>query len=219
MTPIFPLNTVVFPGMVLPLHIFEARYRHMMRDLMSLPEPEQRRFVVLAIRDGYEVGEFGSQSLYSTGTLVQLGDTQQNPDGSLDIEVRAIARARVATTQTGSDYLRGNTEIIPESTATPPAELVNEAKALFQRYQGQVHALSGFALYREPMPVSAVELSFTLATSALLPLPHKQCLLEESDVAQRLRLWGDYITEELAAMRAIPSLPATELARTRWSPN
>ncbi|UNO42610.1 LON peptidase substrate-binding domain-containing protein [Streptomyces sp. MST-110588] len=52
--PLFPLNSVLFPGLVLPLNIFEARYRAMMRDLLALPEDE-RRFGVVAIRDGREV--------------------------------------------------------------------------------------------------------------------------------------------------------------------
>ncbi|KAA6222438.1 ATP-dependent protease [Streptomyces albofaciens JCM 4342] len=52
--PLFPLNSVLFPGLVLPLNVFEARYRALMRDLLALPEDE-RRFGVVAIRDGREV--------------------------------------------------------------------------------------------------------------------------------------------------------------------
>lgn len=53
--PLFPLNSVLFPGLVLPLNIFEARYRALMRDLLELPEDAPRRFGVVAIRDGREV--------------------------------------------------------------------------------------------------------------------------------------------------------------------
>ncbi|GEB52922.1 MULTISPECIES: LON peptidase substrate-binding domain-containing protein [Streptomyces] len=53
--PLFPLNTVLFPGLVLPLNVFEARYRALMRDLLALPEDVPRRFAVVAIRDGREV--------------------------------------------------------------------------------------------------------------------------------------------------------------------
>ncbi|MFG3255829.1 LON peptidase substrate-binding domain-containing protein [Streptomyces sp. NPDC048172] len=53
--PLFPLNTVLFPGLVLPLNIFEPRYRALMRDLLDLPEDAPRRFGVVAIRDGREV--------------------------------------------------------------------------------------------------------------------------------------------------------------------
>jgi Lon protease-like protein len=53
--PLFPLNTVLFPGLVLPLSVFEARYRALMRDLLELPEDGPRPFGVVAIRDGHEV--------------------------------------------------------------------------------------------------------------------------------------------------------------------
>lgn len=53
--PLFPLNSVLFPGLVLPLNIFEPRYRALMRDLLAVPEDSARRFGVVAIRDGREV--------------------------------------------------------------------------------------------------------------------------------------------------------------------
>jgi Lon protease-like protein len=52
--PLFPLNSVLFPGLVLPLNVFEQRYRALMRDLLALPEDAPRRFGVVAIRDGRE---------------------------------------------------------------------------------------------------------------------------------------------------------------------
>ncbi|WP_059009136.1 LON peptidase substrate-binding domain-containing protein [Streptomyces specialis] len=57
--PLFPLNTVLFPGLVLPLNVFEARYRALMRDLLALPEDGPRPFGVIAIRDGHEVAPSG----------------------------------------------------------------------------------------------------------------------------------------------------------------
>lgn len=53
--PLFPLNSVLFPGLVLPLNVFEQRYRALIRDLHALPEDAPRRFGVVAIRDGREV--------------------------------------------------------------------------------------------------------------------------------------------------------------------
>ena len=53
--PLFPLNSVLYPGLVLPLNIFEERYRAMMRELLKTPEDQPRRFAVVAIRDGHEV--------------------------------------------------------------------------------------------------------------------------------------------------------------------
>ena len=59
--PLFPLSTVLFPGMRLPLHIFEERYRLLVADLQAQPEP--RRFGVIAIRKGREVGAEGVTAL------------------------------------------------------------------------------------------------------------------------------------------------------------
>ncbi|MCT2594323.1 LON peptidase substrate-binding domain-containing protein [Streptomyces sp. N2-109] len=58
--PLFPLNSVLFPGLVLPMSIFEPRYRALMRDLLILPEDAPRRFGVVAIRDGREVAPTGA---------------------------------------------------------------------------------------------------------------------------------------------------------------
>ncbi|MGH3326037.1 MAG: LON peptidase substrate-binding domain-containing protein, partial [Streptomyces sp.] len=55
--PLFPLNSVLFPGLVLPLNIFEQRYRALMRDLLAIPEDTPRRFGVVAIRDGRETAQ------------------------------------------------------------------------------------------------------------------------------------------------------------------
>jgi Lon protease-like protein len=55
--PLFPLNSVLFPGLVLPLNVFEQRYRALIRDLLDIPEDAPRRFGVVAIRDGREVAQ------------------------------------------------------------------------------------------------------------------------------------------------------------------
>ena len=60
--PLFPLGTVLFPGLVLPLHIFEDRYRRLIQDLLAGPEP--RRFGVIAIREGRETGITGVTALH-----------------------------------------------------------------------------------------------------------------------------------------------------------
>src|SRR5437016_378198 len=66
--PLFPLGTVLFPGLLLPLHIFEDRYRRLVRDLQDGPEP--RRFGVIAIRQGRETGVVG------TSMIIDLSDRQ-----------------------------------------------------------------------------------------------------------------------------------------------
>jgi len=69
------------------------------------------------------------------------------------------------------------------------------------------------------LPQDPTYLSWTLAASAPLPMPERQALLEADDAATRLELVTELLRSELRAMNVIPSLPTTEVARTRWSPN
>ena len=69
------------------------------------------------------------------------------------------------------------------------------------------------------LPRDAGYLSWTLAACAPLPLHQRQGLLEAEDAADRLQMVTDLLRAEIRAMNVIPSLPATEVARTRWSPN
>ena len=73
--------------------------------------------------------------------------------------------------------------------------------------------------YPYPLPQDPAYLSWTLAAVAPLPLQERQALLEAEDAGVRLLMVTDLLRTELRAMNVIPSLPATEVARTRWSPN
>src|SRR5208282_3937148 len=79
MLPLFPLGAVLYPGMILPLHIFEERYRQLVRDLLDGPDP--RRFGVIAIRKGRETGIEGVHSLYEVGCTATLRRVEQHQDG------------------------------------------------------------------------------------------------------------------------------------------
>ncbi len=69
------------------------------------------------------------------------------------------------------------------------------------------------------MPADPAYLSYALASTCLLTLPQRQALLEADSAVTRLGMLRRTLHEEMRAMRALPSLPATEVARTRWSPN
>ena len=77
--PLFPLGTVLFPGMLLPLHIFEVRYRQLVRDLLDGPGPQ--RFGVRAIRKGRETGVDGICALHEIGRTATLRYVIEHDDG------------------------------------------------------------------------------------------------------------------------------------------
>ena len=218
--PVFPLNTVLFPGVVAPLHIFEDRYRALMRDLLVLPEPADRIFAVVAIREGYEVGDRGVQSLHRVGTVVQVTDVERYDDGRFDIEVTGRQRIVLDEVDPAGEYLTARGDLVDdEDDVEEAADEAARALAAFEEYRTALSALRGGPVLAGPMPQHPAYLSYTLAATCLLSQGQRQDLLEAPDALTRLRMLRRSLHEEMQAMRALPSLPATEVARTRWSPN
>jgi Lon protease-like protein len=217
--PLFPLNTVMFPGVVTPLHIFEERYRDLIRELMGIEKVFDRVFGVIAIREGYEVGDHGMQSAHRVGTLVQLTEVEPYEDGRFDIEVIGRQRLRVTESDNSGPFLRGEVELLPDQDE-PEAQLEAERTlATFETYRRRLSELRGGPVLAGEMPSDPAYLSYSLASTCLLTLPQRQSLLEADTAQERLGMLRRTLHEEMRAMRAIPSLPATEVARTRWSPN
>src|ERR1043166_4285938 len=91
--PLFPLGTVLFPGLVLPLHIFEERYRRLVRGLLGESGPDE--FGVVAIRKGRETGIDGVSSLYEVGCTATLRQVDSRDDGRFDLVTLGTQRFRL----------------------------------------------------------------------------------------------------------------------------
>ena len=91
--PLFPLHTVLCPGIVLPLHIFEDRYRALTRHCLDTGAP----FGVVLIRDGREVGADRSLALAGVGALVEIREAGRYPDGRYDLLAAATGRFAIDT--------------------------------------------------------------------------------------------------------------------------
>ncbi|CAA9409658.1 LON peptidase substrate-binding domain-containing protein [uncultured Nocardioides sp.] len=216
--PMFPLSTVLFPGVQVPLHVFEDRYRALVHHLLREPQPERRVFGSVAIREGYEIGDHGAQSLYRVGCRLQLSEVEAHPDGTFDILAVGRDRIRLDGLETSGEFPAGHVSDFPEPHADVPAEVVDRARATFTAYRARVSEFRGDP-FAGALPRDPLYLSWTLAALAPLPMAERQTLLEAADPGERLVLVTDLLRAELRAMNAIPSLPATEVARTRWSPN
>ena len=222
--PIFPLNTVVFPGVTLPLHIFEERYRAMIRHLLSVEDESLRLFGIVAIREGYEVGSHEARSMYRTGCVVQLTGVTPYDDGRYDIELVGRHRMRVDGLDASGPFVVAElTELVDERSddVTEDDVLDEAARALsaFDDYRDLLGEIRGGEVLAGKMPRDPELLSYSLAASALLSLRERQSLLEAPSTHERLVMLRHTLREEIRAMHAIPSLPATEVARTSWSPN
>jgi Lon protease-like protein len=216
----FPLNTVLFPGMTMPLHVFEDRYRALVHHLLTIPERADRVFGVVAIREGYEVGAHGAQSVHRVGCVAQMTSVAPSEDGTFDIDVVGRERFRLEAMDTSGEFLVGAVERL----AVPPAvsagsEDVARTLELFDEYRRRLSELRGTDVLHVHLPRDPEYLSFTLAATCLLTLRERQALLETGSARERLAMLQLSLREEMRAMQAIPSLPATEVARTGWSPN
>ena len=119
--PLFPLGTPLFPGVVLPLHIFEPRYRRLMQDLLSLPEAGDRRFFgVVAIRQGWEVERIApAEALYDIGCTAQLRRIGAQADGGFAIVTVGADRFRLLDVVVGDDppYLQAEVDWLADEEA------------------------------------------------------------------------------------------------------
>ncbi|MCK5394718.1 MAG: LON peptidase substrate-binding domain-containing protein [Gammaproteobacteria bacterium] len=96
---LFPLNTIVFPGGILPLQIFEQRYLNLIKDCMK----QQTGFVIVLISEGKEVGT--TPQIYCTGCYVEVIDWESLPNGLLGISIQAKYRVRLTNSSVRDDGL------------------------------------------------------------------------------------------------------------------
>jgi hypothetical protein len=126
--PLFPLGTPLFPGIVLPLQVFEARYRALVRDLLALPEGVQRRFGVVAIRQGWEVERVSpAEALFDVGCTAEVQAVRPQPDGTFGVVTVGGDRFRLLDVVLGDrggedpPYLRAEVEWLAEEEAAEEA--------------------------------------------------------------------------------------------------
>lgn len=198
--PVFPLNTVVFPRMPLPLHIFEERYRQMVKDLQE----NDGRFCVALIQEGVEVG--GEATPHNVGCVVELAHAKQLPDGRYYLVALGVERVRITSLDRESKpYLLGTVEPWPEEQAPIAAPMLDRASRLFIEYAQHRMALSGETLDDFTLPDEADVLSYVLATAIEVGAEERQRLLETPDTATRIRAEVDLLQTEVPILRAIAS--------------
>jgi Lon protease-like protein len=217
--PLFPLGTVLYPGMLLPLHIFEDRYRRLVRDLLEGPEP--RRFGVIAIRKGRETGVDGIQSLYEIGCTATLRRVEEYQDGRFDLVTVGTQRFRLLTLDQTLPYLQGEIEMLADEAvdAAAAAAAALAVQIAFRAYLDALTAGGGATVRIEDLPDEPVLLSFIVAAAMVIDLPERQGLLDEPDVLRRLGAERAVLSRETAMLRTTTSRPAPDLRYTPYNPN
>ncbi len=180
--PLFPLNTVLFPGMVLPLHIFEERYKLMINRCLE----DERPFGVVLIREGAEVG--GHAVPYDVGTASVIAGVTRYDDGRMNIVGLGNERFRLHKLYYDQPYLVADAEPWPLLVGNEALaqRQVEPMRALVRQYFTLLALAEGHKIDVEEVPDEPRALALLIAVVLQLPMSHKQELLSQPSVAAML---------------------------------
>jgi Lon protease-like protein len=216
--PLFPLSTVLYPGLQLPLHIFEERYRRLVHDLTSGTE-QPAAFGVIAIASGREAGQ-AQPGLYEVGCTATLRSVEALPDGRFDILTTGARRFRLHDVDPSGMYLVGQITYLDEEPGGDAPALTRAVTAGYLDYVDRLLSSAGQAPRTGlQLPTDPVVLSYLVAAAMVLDLRDKQQLLEQPDAAARLRAELALLRRERQLLTHLPSLPGTDLIGRGQSPN
>ncbi|HYN56614.1 MAG TPA: LON peptidase substrate-binding domain-containing protein [Motilibacterales bacterium] len=217
--PLFPLRTVLVPGLVLPLHIFEPRYRLMISMLADAPEDE-RGFGIVAMRPGCSESD-GRAGIYEVGTMARITKVDELPDGRFDIVTVGARRFSIESLDDEMPYTRAEVRLHDEPIGEPARtqKLAQDAVRLLKSYRD---VIAGWGVIRmahiDNLPDDPVVLSYLVASAIVTDLPERQALLGIAGAEQRLETVCAVLRREIEVMAALPSMPAVDLAGARlWA--
>ncbi|MEW1866322.1 LON peptidase substrate-binding domain-containing protein [Streptomyces sp. NBC_00669] len=227
--PLFPLSSPLFPGLVLPLNVFEERYRALVRDLRALPEDAPRRFGVVAIKNGQEIAPTGQEgratgpaaglgddplaALYGFGCVADVADIVDSGDGGFRMHATGIVRFRLLSVDASGAYLTGEVEELAEEAGSGAGALAPEVTRAFRTYQKRLAGSRERSLSSQEFTDNPTVLSYLVAATMIAETPAKQRLLEAPDSAARLTEELRLLRRESAVIEKLPSLPAVDLTQ------
>ncbi|HMP38967.1 MAG TPA: LON peptidase substrate-binding domain-containing protein [Roseiflexaceae bacterium] len=218
--PLFPLNTVLFPGAPISLHIFEERYRMMIGRCLEQGSP----FGVVLIRSGDEVqaddpwirrlralagaaGEpdpaQGSPAIpHGIGTTARITDSVRLDDGRYYLVAMGQHRFRIQYLIQHQPYLVASVSYLPEESSDALHDAADVLRQAYQHYWSRLQAATGYAHEVERLPEGVVELTYWLAHRLRVDTQRKQHWLE-ADVATRISEMTAAIEAEVALLPGV----------------
>ena len=201
---LFPLDLVMVPGLVLPLHIFEPRYRQLLKDVMARDEADQE-FGIVAAHPLHASG----LGAYPIGTTARVSEVDAYPDGRSDITTVGHRRFRINEIVEREPYLQARVSWLVEDTdAALESEfsraLALRAAALFMRYRGLMSEVDDGL---DDLPDDPHLLSYVLTAATVLTTEQRQSLLELDSTDERLERACELLSSEIGVIRVLPSIP------------
>ena len=215
--PLFPLRVVLFPGMLLPLHLFEERYRRLMHDRQG----HDPIFGVVLTRHGREVGD--RPEIHPVGTAASLVGAGRYPDGRYDVVVRGGRRFRVEAEDWDAGYLMASVSWLDGPEPAPDEDGAGDLAAQVTRaYAAFVDLFAKVAnveVPRDDLGGAPAEVAY--GVSARLPLNtwERQALLEEPTTEARLERLLTILRRERTLLTEGAGGPAVERPGTGFLAN
>jgi Lon protease-like protein len=198
--PLFPLNTVLFPGMPLNLHIFEERYKRMMQACIESSKP----FGVVLIKQGLEAhGPLAEP--HEIGCSARIIEVEPLSEGRMNIVALGQKRFRIISSSDQDSYLVGQVRLYPLED-TDPKLLTQTGKRLYpwvKRYMDILSQASGTDLESEHLPNDPLALAYLAAVLLQVPPKQKQTLLAAQNAPEFLGDMYDLYRREVFLLDAI----------------
>jgi uncharacterized protein len=195
--PLFPLGTVLFPGMMLPLHTFEPRYREMINRCLD----ERLPFGVVLIQEGKEVGDTAVP--HTIGTAARITRVDRKPDGRMDIMAVGTRRFRIEELNHDRSYLTGAVTHYPilNGDTKLAVEQAQRVRPKILRYVDLMTKATGVQLKLDQLPEDPTTLAFLTAIALQVNPEEKQRLLKQAGIPEMLDLGNYLIARELQLLQ------------------
>lgn len=206
--PLFPLNSVLFPGMPIKLHIFEERYKLMINECIDTQTP----FGVVLIQSGRDsLGPLAQP--YMVGTTAQITEVQKLPFGRMNIVAVGRDRFRINHLDTSSAYLKGDVDLLNYETANRVLMKLgySQLHPLVMRYLEGLQQAKQVEFDESQIPDSTVELGYLAAILLQMENAKKQELLEIDTTREFLTELIRLYQREVALQDALLNPPTAEL--------
>ena len=193
--PLFPLNTVLFPGASLPLQIFEERYKRLLEDCLD----EDSRFGIVLIKSGDEVGQPAIP--HPVGTVAHITQVNEIRGDRFFVAVTGERRFRINTITRHRPYITADVSILPDTDieeARPQSEAIRQ---LLNEYLSLITGLQGGWSSEVRTSRDPAALSYYIAETLLIELAEKQQLLEKSTTASRLETEAEMLRRDIDQLR------------------
>jgi Lon protease-like protein len=196
--PLFPLNTVLFPGQMLPLHIFEERYRLMIRRCLA----EDLPFGVVLIKRGSEVGVEAEP--HEVGTIARILKSTHQSDGTIDIVTVGQERFCIDHLIHDQPYLRGEVKTLPMQSSIDSdavATLADRVRDNVSWYIKLIAEAAGLKIQVDAMPDTPQQLGYLAGVAMQIDNREKQEILASSSLSKVLAREIELLNRENALLR------------------